>query len=101
MDVYGRVYKSSFKASEGRFSIIWIPVHKMEIGDTFDKSIVLKRDRWKKWEVLVIKPNNLPMQKYYEVNTGFLVGIRYSGILARGGIGELVLRDTNADIPVN
>lgn len=93
VDMYGKVYKSSFKDYEGKFSSIWIPVHKMEIGDTFDGGYkVLRKDRWKKWEVLVIKNPMFNEERYFELKTGYLVGVK--------GSIEVNLVKTNADIPI-
>ena len=92
VDMYGKVYKSSFKDYEGNFTSIWIPVHQMKIGDTFDDGYkVLRKDKWKKWEVLVIKNPTYNEEQYFELNTGYLVGVK--------GSVEVNLVNTNADIP--
>lgn len=96
VDKYGKVYKSSIKDYEGGFSPIWIPVHKMEIGDSFDKGYtIIRKDKWKKWDVMVVKTPDINEEQYFELNTGYLVGIK-------GKFGmryEFMLIDTNADIP--
>jgi len=92
---HGKVYKSSKEIYEGGFSPIWIPVHEMEIGDTVDDYKVVRKDKWKKWEVLVVKNPDFQVEKYFELNTGFLVGVK-----GRFGMAyEITLVDTNADIP--
>jgi hypothetical protein len=92
IDMYGKVYKSSFKDYEGKFSSIWIPVHQLETGDTFNDGYkVLRKDKWKKWEVLVIKNPIYNEEQYFELNTGYLVGVK--------GSVEVNLINTNADIP--
>jgi hypothetical protein len=92
VDAYGKVYKSSSSKYEGNFTSIWIPVHQMKIGDTFDDGYkVLRKDRWKKWEVLVIKNPTYNEEQYFELNTGYLVGVK--------GRVEVNLVNTNADIP--
>jgi hypothetical protein len=64
----------------------------MKIGDTFDDGYkVLRKDRWKKWEVLVIKNPTYNEEQYFELNTGYLVGVK--------GRVEVNLVNTNADIP--
>lgn len=97
VDAYGRVYQSSFKDYEGKFSPIWIPVHKMEIGDTFDEGYkIIRNDKWKNWNTIVVKTPDINEEQYFEVNTGYFVGAK-----GRAGISyEVVLIDTNADIPV-
>jgi hypothetical protein len=91
-DAYGKVYESSFKDYEGKFSLIWIPVNKMDIGDTFDDGYkVIRKDKWKKWEVLVVKNPYFNEEQYFELNTGYLVGVK--------GSIEVNLVKTNADIP--
>jgi len=98
VDAYGKVYKSSSKDSEGGFSPIWIPAYLMDIGDSvYGDDQVIKRDKWKKWNVVVVKSNFLNVEKYYEIKTGFLVG---SFAESRGHTGTEVLINTNADIPV-
>lgn len=98
VDAYGRVYKSSFKPYKGKFSPIWIPVHKMEIGDTFDSGYtVARKEKWEKWEVLVIKDPVVREERYFDLNTGFWVG---SFARTAVGAGKIVLINTNADIPV-
>ncbi len=98
VDAYGRVYKSSFKDYEGGFSPIWIPVYAMEIGDTYDEGYtILRKDKWKKWNVMVIKnPYIIEEEQYFEINTGYLVGVK--GIFGRAF--EFFLVKTNANIPV-
>ena len=92
VDMYGKVYESSFKDYKGKFTSIWIPVHQMEIGDTFDDGYkVLRKDKWKNWEVLVIKNPIYNEEQYFELNTGYLVGVK--------GSVEVNLVNTNADIP--
>jgi len=92
VDIYGKVYKSSFKDYEGKYTSIWIPVHQLKIGDAFDDGYkVLRKDTWKKWEVLVIKNPTYNEEQYFELNTGYLVGVK--------GSVEVNLVNTNADIP--
>jgi len=92
VDMHGKVYESSFKDYKGKFTSIWIPVHQMEIGDTFDDGYkVLRKDKWKNWEVLVIKNPIYNEEQYFELNTGYLVGVK--------GSVEVNLVNTNADIP--
>jgi hypothetical protein len=96
VDNYGIVYKSSFKDYEGGFSPVWIPIYAMKVGDSYDEGYkVSRKDRWKKWDVMVIKNPIIKEEQYFEINTGYLVG-------AKGKFGlsyELVLVNTNADIP--
>ncbi|KPK02137.1 MAG: hypothetical protein AMK71_03350 [Nitrospira bacterium SG8_35_4] len=92
IDGNGRVYKSNSSKYEGKYSLVWIPVHQMKIGDTFDDGYkVLRKDKWKKWEVLVIKNPIYNEEQYFELNTGYLVGVK--------GSVEVNLVNTNADIP--
>ncbi len=97
VDAYGRVYKSTNKDYEKSFSHIWIPVHKMEIGDSFkylgDKYTVTKREKWGKWEVMAIKNLDYGYERYYEITTGYWVGS--SGERSK----KIILTHTNADIP--
>jgi len=96
VDAYGRVNKSSFKPYEGKFSPIWIPVHEMEIGDTFDDGYkVIRTEQWKKWKVLVIKDPVVREERYFDLNTGFWVG---SFAKTAVGAGKIVLVNTNADM---
>ncbi len=96
VDAYGRVYKSSFKDYEGKFSPIWIPVNKIKINDTFDSGYkILRKDKWRKWDVMVIKNPDIEEERYFEVNTGYFVGTKGKFGMAY----EVVLVDTNADIP--
>ncbi|MEN8263008.1 MAG: hypothetical protein ABFR82_06055 [Nitrospirota bacterium] len=95
---WGRVIKKKRgRFSEG-FSSIWIPVNKMEIGDNFDNGYtVVRRDKWRQWEVLVVKDSLFGGERYFDINTGFWVGL--SVTTGMGG-ATFVLVDTNADIPV-
>ncbi len=97
VDTYGKVYESTYKEYKGKISPIWVPAHKMEIGDIFDGQTVIRKEKWKKWEVLVIKDPTFEVERYFELNTGFWVGS-----FARTPIGasEVVLVNTNANIPV-
>ena len=96
VDNYGIVYKSSFKAYEGGFSFVWIPIHSMKVGDSYNEGYkVSRKDRWKKWDVMVIKNPIIKEERYFEINTGYLVGVK--GKSRRSY--ELVLVNTNADIP--
>jgi hypothetical protein len=100
VNAHGKVYKSTFKDYEGKFSPIWIPAYAMKIGDTFDEGYqVVRKDKWKKWNVMVVKsPGTLgETELYYESKTGFLVGF-----FARMGTreGTEILENTNANIPV-
>ncbi len=97
VDEYGKVYKSTFKDYEGKFSPIWIPVHEMEIGDTFNNGYkVIRREQWKKWEVFVIQNPLFPEERYFDTNTGYRVGAEGKAKLGRY---KAVLINTNADIP--
>jgi hypothetical protein len=97
VDAYGKVYESSFKSYEGHFSPIWLPVHQMKIGDVFEGLLVDRKDRWKNWDVLIIKHKLAQAEEYYELNTGFFVGAFARTAVGSGGN---VLVETNADIPV-
>lgn len=95
VDTHGRFYKSSKKGDSGAFSPIWLPVHEMKIGETFDgDNAVVKKDKWKIWDVLVIKNPLYNAEGYYDLNTGYLVG--GSARSATGTSGEEVLVNTNA-----
>ncbi|MDH4027726.1 MAG: hypothetical protein OEU95_02700 [Nitrospirota bacterium] len=97
VDSHGIVYESHSKDYEGEFSPVWIPVHELEIGTSFDDGYtVLRKDKWKKWAVLVIKNPNVKEEQYFDINTGFLVGVKGSSGLSY----EMVLTNTNAEIPV-
>lgn len=97
VDAHGKVRESSTEDYQGNFSDIWIPAHKMEFGDTFDDGYtVLRREQWKKWQVLVVKNPLIDEERYYEISTGFWVG---SNTKTRIGTGTIVLSNTNADIP--
>lgn len=96
VDIYGKVYESSFKDYEGGFSPIWIPTIQMEIGDRFNKGYtVLRKDRWKQWDVLVIKNPLFDEEKYFDINSGYWVGAVGKGSVARY---SAVLIDTNANV---
>lgn len=93
----GRVYESNKKRYKNKFSPIWIPVNEMEIGDKFDdRNIVERKAKWEKWKVLVVKDTPTGGESYYDLNTGYWVG---SFARTAVGSGEIVLVDTNADIP--
>lgn len=85
------------RQGQGEFSLIWISVNELEVGDTFDGGFTVARlDNWKDWEVMVVKAPMGNQKIFYEVNTGFLVGWTGRSV---SGLTELVLVDTNADIP--
>lgn len=99
IDTYGRVYESSFEPYEGIFSPLWIPVHKMDIGDTFDGGYtVARKEKWRKWEVLVVKDPHVQEERYFDLETGFWVGSFAKTATGRTGVEVLV--NTNAGIPV-
>jgi len=102
VNTYGKILKSTSKESKGKFSPIWIPVHEMKIGDTFkylegDRFTVLRKEKWEKWDVLVIKNLDFGEERYFDLNTGYWVGLY--GKSGRGAV-TIVLVNTNADIPV-
>ena len=91
------VNSHGIRKDSGEFSVIWISVNELEIGDSFGGGLrVLRLDNWKGWRVMVIKGMGRH-EIFYEANTGFLVGWTASSV---SGTTELVLVDTNADIPV-
>ncbi len=97
VNAYGRVFKSTFKDYKGGFSPIWIPVHEIEIGDTIDgRHIAIKKDKWEKWDVMVLKDIAAEAESYYDLNTGYWVG---SFAKTAVGVGKIILINTNADIP--
>jgi hypothetical protein len=97
VDAYGTVKESSFKDYVGGFSPIWLPVHDMDIGDTFDDGYtVLRKDHWKKWEVMAIKNPILDEESYFDLNSGYSVGAKGKNA---GGYEEFLVA-TNANIPV-
>lgn len=85
------------KDYEGGFTDIWIPVHKMKIGDRFDNYVVIKKSVWKGWKVLVVKNTVVGGESYFDLSTGFLVGSISSGPM---GPFEIVLVDTNSSITI-
>lgn len=96
VDTYGKIYKSYIKDSEGDFSPIWIPIHEMDIGSKYnDGFTVIRKDKWKKWDVFVVQNPDIDEEQYFEINTGYLVGVK--GHLGKNY--EIILNDTNADIP--
>jgi hypothetical protein len=99
-DIHGIVYKVTKKASrsyKGGFSPIWISTSEMKIGDTIDGGEkVIERKQWKKWDVLVVKSPNVDQKTYYEINTGFYVGLEGR---SRGGRVTIFMTNNNADIP--
>lgn len=93
VDEYGKVYKSTEKAYVGHFSPMWIPVNKMDVGSEYnDGFTIIKKDRWKIWDVLVSECPMSGEKTYFEANTGYLVGKKGKGY-------EIYLINTNADIP--
>jgi hypothetical protein len=100
VDSYGKVYESSCRECEGKFSPIWIPAHTMEIGDTFDERKIIKRNKWNQWNVVVVKSqiSAIGAEWYYDANTGFLVGVYTSDAI--GGKVTRKLINTNANILV-
>ena len=98
VNAYGRVYKTSRKAYDGIFSPIWIPVNTLRVGDKYDDGFtILRRDKWKGWDVLVSKNPLFEMETYFDQHTGFMVG---AFIKSGAGSSDLVLVNTNAGIPV-
>jgi len=96
LNPYGIVYKSTLDKYKGNFSPLWIPINTINIGDTFNSGYSAERKtRWKHWEVIVIKNPRVNEERFYEVNTGYFVGLR-------GNVGRsynLILNYANADIP--
>jgi hypothetical protein len=86
------------RKDSGEFSNIWISVKELKIGDSFDGGFLVTRlDTWKEWEVMVVKAPLGRQEIFHEMNTGFLVGWTATSV---SGTTELVLVDTNADIPI-
>jgi hypothetical protein len=97
VDSNGIVYKSSKNRFEDKFSPIWIPVNEIKIGDEiYNGDIATRKDRWKSWEVLVIKKIDSNTERYFDINTGYWVGLFGTG--ARGAV-TIELVETNVDIP--
>jgi hypothetical protein len=99
VDRYGIVQTSSFHEIDvGRFSRIWIPVHKIEIGDNIDGwKKAIKKERWKDWETLVVQDELIGGLEYYDIKTGLFVGSFISTPLGSGGY---LLVYANVDMPV-
>ncbi len=59
-------------------SSLWLPSDKRKEGDEVIEAIrkVEEKTRWKGWEVLPVK-GMLGDRRYYDVNTGILVGVEY------------------------
>ncbi len=92
----GQVYKSTYKGFEGKFSPIWLPIVKMKVGDTFDGGkLVERKDKWGRWNVLVVQETSVGVTHYYDLATGFLVGEEASTLR---GNSKVVLINTNANI---
>jgi hypothetical protein len=95
VNMRGRVYKSNTRGYKGKFSPIWIPVHQIEVGESFDEGYTaIRKDRWKNWDVMVIKSTGTEEERYFELNKGFFVGL--TGSFDRKY--EPVLVNTNAGI---
>jgi hypothetical protein len=97
VDIYGKVYKSTYSGVKGTFSPIWLPTHEMKIGETLnylegDKYLVSENKKWEKWDVLVVKNISFGYERYYEKNTGYWVG-------SSSNDSKFILINTNADIP--
>ncbi len=96
VDTYGKVSKSSNGKFEGKLSPVWIPVKKIEVGDHIDgKYKVLRNEQYKKWNVWVLKTIEFDVEHYFEIMTGYLVGVKGKFGMAF----EYYLTSSNADIP--
>ncbi len=84
---YGRIEKETKIFSSGKiknksqrigeFLSIWLPTNNLNVGDMLPdkRSYVARKDKWKQWEVLVIKDSFVSGGEiYYELDTGYLVG---------------------------
>ena len=93
----GIVYESTYKKYKDNFSPIWIPVREIKIGDKYDgRKLAERKDKWEKWEVLVVKDIPTGGESYYELETGYWVG---GSAKTSVGVGKIVLINTNAVIP--
>ena len=96
VDKYGVVKKSTSNKYIGKYSPLWIPVNSMNIGDKFNDGFsILRKEKWKDWEVFVIKNPKINEERYFEATYGYFVG-------AKGKVNrnyELILTNTNAYLP--
>ena len=87
-------FKEHFK---DKFSSLWIPTNKIQIGDKIDSGTITRKEHWREWEVLVLNaPWPFSMGFYYDVDTGYLVGSKLNSRMK----SEQVLVNTNAEIAV-
>jgi hypothetical protein len=81
----------------GYLSCLWLPPDKRKEGaDLFKIKImwrVEEKTRWEGWEVWPVKMLTQDDMRYYDVNTGFLVGEEHMR-----GKWKTILQDTNLDV---
>jgi hypothetical protein len=93
VDKYGIVKKADNDGKEGYYSSAWIPVGKLKVGDTFgDGFSIVRTEKWKNWDVLVVKPPFGDVEIYYDNLYGFKLG--QAGMSATRKV-EFVLTKTN------
>ena len=92
------VSQYGIQEKSGEFVGFWLPINKMEIGDTvYDYFKAINIEKWKNWETMVFEYPLFSTKIYYDLETGFRVGIE--GIV--GGVSHvLVLTETNTDLAV-
>jgi len=82
---------------DGYPSYLWLPPNKRKKGaDLFKVKVawrVEEKKKWEKWEVWPVRMLTQDDMRYYDVNTGFLVGEEHMG-----GKWKTTLQDTNLDV---
>ena len=84
--------------AKGTFSSLWLPTHVLKIGDRISDSRIVREEKWRKWEVMVLREPTFRSEMYYHKESGYWVGMKGR---AFGTRVQMVLVETNADIVVD
>jgi hypothetical protein len=99
IDKFGIVLKGGdgMNFVDGYLSYLWLPPDKRKKrADLFKLKVawrVEEKKKWEGWEVWPVRMLTQDDMRYYDVNTGFLVGEEHMG-----GRWETTLLDTNIDV---
>jgi hypothetical protein len=95
IDPSGNILKGVDRYLEGTKIDLYLSEDRRRKGATaFGFWQVLEEGRWEKWKVWKLKPLTLPIVRYYDDTTGFLVGEEDTTSKKK----RLVLVDTNLDL---
>ena len=79
-----------------KYSDIWLPTSTIDVGDKINGGTIVRKEHWREWDIMVLSHTIIPIEFYFDVDTGYRVGMKLNDFLR----SEQALVETNEEIAV-